>query len=39
MNFLPLLPQVRRPQHTVLSETKYIELLVVNDHDLVSEAQ
>uniref|UniRef100_A0A3B3Q8E1 ADAM metallopeptidase domain 11 n=1 Tax=Paramormyrops kingsleyae TaxID=1676925 RepID=A0A3B3Q8E1_9TELE len=26
--------QVRRPQYTVLSETKYIELLVVNDHDL-----
>ncbi|XP_029109701.1 disintegrin and metalloproteinase domain-containing protein 11 isoform X1 [Scleropages formosus] len=26
--------QVRRPQYTVLTETKYIELLVVNDHDL-----
>lgn len=29
--------QVRRAQHTVHSETKYIELAVVNDHQLVSE--
>ncbi|KAJ7424847.1 disintegrin and metalloproteinase domain-containing protein 11 [Pitangus sulphuratus] len=28
--------QVRRAQHTVHSETKYIELAVVNDHQLVS---
>uniref|UniRef100_A0A6Q2Y461 ADAM metallopeptidase domain 11 n=1 Tax=Esox lucius TaxID=8010 RepID=A0A6Q2Y461_ESOLU len=27
-------PQVRRGQRTVLTETKYIELMVVNDHDL-----
>ncbi|XP_025899462.1 disintegrin and metalloproteinase domain-containing protein 11 [Nothoprocta perdicaria] len=27
-------PQVRRAQHTVHSETKYIELAVVNDHRL-----
>ncbi|NXA58845.1 ADA11 protein, partial [Mohoua ochrocephala] len=27
-------PQVRRAQHTVHSETKYIELAVVNDHQL-----
>uniref|UniRef100_A0A8C9VIJ4 ADAM metallopeptidase domain 11 n=1 Tax=Scleropages formosus TaxID=113540 RepID=A0A8C9VIJ4_SCLFO len=33
LSFLLLL-QVRRPQYTVLTETKYIELLVVNDHDL-----
>nr|XP_023691568.1 disintegrin and metalloproteinase domain-containing protein 11-like isoform X2 [Paramormyrops kingsleyae] len=26
--------QVRRTQHTVQTETKYIELMVVNDHDL-----
>uniref|UniRef100_A0A7M4FVT1 ADAM metallopeptidase domain 11 n=1 Tax=Crocodylus porosus TaxID=8502 RepID=A0A7M4FVT1_CROPO len=30
----PLPPQVRRAQHTVHSETKYIELVVVNDHQL-----
>lgn len=34
----PLPPQVRRAQHTVHSETKYIELVVVNDHQLVSDA-
>lgn len=27
--------QVRRDQHTVQTETKYIELMVVNDHELV----
>lgn len=27
--------QVRRGQRTVQSETKYIELMVVNDHELV----
>lgn len=32
---LLLHPQVRRAQHTVHSETKYIELAVVNDHQLV----
>uniref|UniRef100_A0A673Z7W7 ADAM metallopeptidase domain 11 n=1 Tax=Salmo trutta TaxID=8032 RepID=A0A673Z7W7_SALTR len=30
----PLPPQVRRGQRTVQTETKYIELMVVNDHDL-----
>uniref|UniRef100_A0A8V5GP40 Uncharacterized protein n=1 Tax=Melopsittacus undulatus TaxID=13146 RepID=A0A8V5GP40_MELUD len=29
--------QVRRAQHTVHSETKYIELAVVNDHQLVTQ--
>uniref|UniRef100_A0AAY4A1E9 ADA11 protein n=1 Tax=Denticeps clupeoides TaxID=299321 RepID=A0AAY4A1E9_9TELE len=33
---LPL--QVRRGQRTVQTETKYIELMVVNDHDLVNAA-
>uniref|UniRef100_A0A4W6BYT1 ADAM metallopeptidase domain 11 n=1 Tax=Lates calcarifer TaxID=8187 RepID=A0A4W6BYT1_LATCA len=28
-------PQVRRGQRTVQTETKYIELMVVNDHELV----
>uniref|UniRef100_A0A8C7F738 ADAM metallopeptidase domain 11 n=1 Tax=Oncorhynchus kisutch TaxID=8019 RepID=A0A8C7F738_ONCKI len=31
----PPTPQVRRGQRTVQTETKYIELMVVNDHDLV----
>lgn len=31
--FAPL--QVRRGQRTVQTETKYIELMVVNDHELV----
>uniref|UniRef100_A0AAZ3SP32 ADAM metallopeptidase domain 11 n=1 Tax=Oncorhynchus tshawytscha TaxID=74940 RepID=A0AAZ3SP32_ONCTS len=30
----PPTPQVRRGQRTVQTETKYIELMVVNDHDL-----
>lgn len=29
------LSQVRRGQRTIQSETKYIELMVVNDHELV----
>ncbi|CAG00844.1 unnamed protein product, partial [Tetraodon nigroviridis] len=33
MDFCCLL-QVRRGQHTVQTETKYIELMVVNDHEL-----
>uniref|UniRef100_A0A8C0G407 ADAM metallopeptidase domain 11 n=1 Tax=Chelonoidis abingdonii TaxID=106734 RepID=A0A8C0G407_CHEAB len=32
-------PQVRRAQHTVHSETKYIELLVVNDHQLFEQTR
>uniref|UniRef100_A0A6Q2XVH8 ADAM metallopeptidase domain 11 n=1 Tax=Esox lucius TaxID=8010 RepID=A0A6Q2XVH8_ESOLU len=32
-------PQVRRGQRTVLTETKYIELMVVNDHDLIYKGQ
>ncbi|XP_032662481.2 disintegrin and metalloproteinase domain-containing protein 11 isoform X4 [Chelonoidis abingdonii] len=31
--------QVRRAQHTVHSETKYIELLVVNDHQLFEQTR
>lgn len=31
------LPQVRRGQRTVQTETKYIELMIVNDYELVGE--
>lgn len=32
----PPTPQVRRGHPTVHSETKYVELIVINDHQLVS---
>lgn len=32
----PPAPQVRRGHPTVHSETKYVELIVINDHQLVS---
>lgn len=33
---IPPAPQVRRGHPTVHSETKYVELIVINDHQLVS---